>query len=185
MIVKGVILAAIILLLSGIVLCDTTAPPCSYKTYSQNKKYFFIMLAPKDKLEVECLGYTKEKQILAKKLRQKFRASGLYTSSEERALWEVDWFSYQVLVSNDGKHVIRIGAGTIDLDGEAITLIENGAVKKTYKLSDLIRSAETLKNSTSHIQWLKDIGVDDTTNTFSVETFEDTKFIFSLELEML
>ena len=90
--------------------CDTVAPPCSYQRYSEDSKYFFIMLAPDDKREVECRGYSEEAKAEARKIRSKFSVSGLYSNkSPSKPLWKVNWYSYEVYVANNGKHLIRIG----------------------------------------------------------------------------
>lgn len=160
---------------------DTTLPPCSYKAVSMNEKYFFVMLAPKEKKEFDCNGYSDEKKADAKKLREQFSVSGLYTKDSLKPLWAVDWYSHQLYIANDGKHIVRIGPWASNASDEAFSFIENGEIKKTYKVEDLITSIESLPHSTSHFEWKKEFEINDENQTFSTTTLENRKFVFDLK----
>lgn len=172
-----IILWLFLLAVSG-TFADTTSPPCSYRTFSSDGKYFFVMLASKDKKDVECIGQTKEKQSDAGKIRKAFSTSGLYEGVS--LLWKVDWYSDTVYVADDGKHVVRVGPWASRSSDEAFSLIEEGELKKTYRIEDLIISIDSLPHSVSHFEWLKESKLDSETNTFSVTTLENRKFICDL-----
>lgn len=179
-ILKAMLLFGIIFIFHFNVLCDTTLPPCSYNVLSQNKKFLFIMLVPKDKIEVECIGATPEKSKVAKLLRKKYSKSGLYKTGVLSPMWEVDWYSDQVFVSNNGEQVIRIGPWASNLSDEAFTFIKNGEILKRYTVGDLIRSVDALPHSTSHFEWRKELELDEKTNSFLVTTLEDNQFSFDI-----
>ena len=100
------IFGLIYFLFSQVVFGDTTATPCSYEVFSNDKIYIFVMLAPDE--EIECISQGKEKKQEAKKLRKSFQSSGLYKNDNlQRPLWTVDWYSFQVFISSDGKCLIQ------------------------------------------------------------------------------
>ena len=163
-------------------MADTVAPPCSYKEFSNDKNFFFVMLTPKNEKESECVGYSDKKKAEAEKIKSTFSVSGLYSiKNSSKPLWKVSWHSYQIYVANDGKHVIRIGPWASNASDEAFSFIENGEIIKTYAIKDLISSVESLPHSVSHFEWKKELEIDNETNFFSATTLENKKFIFNLE----
>jgi hypothetical protein len=71
------------------------------------------------------------------------------------------WYSFKVLVSNDGAHLARIGPWPrFDSPPDrtpAVVFYEYGAPKKTYFVSDLIGDLSNLQHSVSHYNWGGDL----------------------------
>jgi hypothetical protein len=162
------------------VFADTVAPPCTYKTYSEDKKYVFVMIAPDEK--VECMSKDNEAKIEAKKIRNQFLTSGLYKDNESKnPLWTVDWYSHKVYLSSDGKYLARTGPWASSETDEAFSFFNEGKLLKTYKVHDLIRYVSALHHSSSHFEWEKETKLNSAENILEVTTLEGGKFDFKLE----
>ena len=162
------------------VFADTVAPPCTYKTYSEDKKYVFVMIAPDER--VDCGTSSNEKKFEAKKIRTQFTISGLYKNDEsKRTLWTVDWYSHKVYLSNEGKYLVRTGPWASSDTDEAFSFFNEGKLLKTYKVNDLIRYVSALHHSSSHFQWENETKLNSAENILEVTTLEGGKFDFKLE----
>jgi hypothetical protein len=105
-------------------------------------------------------------------LRAKYSASGLYRSEDSKTpLWNVDWFDYDVHVSDDGVHAVRIHgendqwrhyktdkrlpneAVEEQLAAPALTVYRNGEAMRTYSVRELVARPEALPHSMRYILW--------------------------------
>jgi hypothetical protein len=161
------------------VFADTVAPPCTYKTYSEDKKYVFVMIVPDEK--VECMSKDNEAKIEAKKIRNQFLTSGLYNNQSAKPLWTVYWYSYKIYLSSDGKHLVRTGGWASQETDEAFSFFNEGKLIKTYRVNELISYVSALPHSASHFQWEKETKLNDKENMLEVTTLEGGKFSFNLE----
>lgn len=76
---------------------DRPRSPISYKTETTNGKYVFVMHPDRN--------IFKNKTLL-----KEYSQSGLYANDQHKTLlWPVDWYAFQVYVSSDGRHLVRMG----------------------------------------------------------------------------
>lgn len=159
---------------------DTTATQCSYSISSGNGKYIFVMLAT-EKFN-ECLSQGDKAKAESEILHKEYKSSGLYQKSNStKPLWTVEWYSYKVYLSADGKYFVRTGPWASKETDEAFSFFSDGKLVKSYLVNDLIRFVSALPHSVSHFQWEKQSQLNDSNNSFEVITLEDGKFIFNLE----
>lgn len=168
----GVII--LILFSTGAIFADKPATPCSYTVPSDAG--LFVMLAPDPKLD--CLSQGDEPKRTAKALREKYGASGLYSGSDP--VWTVDWFSYKVYLSKNGKYLVRMGPWASSGSNEAFSFFADGKLLKTYKIEDIVRDVAGLPHSVSHFEWEKNTVLYDAAGIFSASTLEGGDFIFDL-----
>lgn len=172
--------AVIVALCARASIADSEMPPEAYKVVTNNGKYVFVMHPTENSfLDGKSVG-----------LKMLYPVSGLYTNDDKRTLlWSVDWYSFQVYVSSDGRHVIRIGdwpQGSPRDEGAskqlAIAFYDKGVLKKEYLIRDLIQKPEELPGSVSHFMWLIRGGVvyNDKEGTIDIATEDDQYFIFDL-----
>ena len=167
-------LIILILFSPGATFADSPATPCSYSVPSDAG--LFVMLAPDPKSE--CLSQGDEPKRTAKALREKYGASGLYSGADP--VWTVDWFSYKVYLSKNGKYLVRMGPWASSGSDEAFSFFADGKLLKTYKVEDIVRDVAALPHSVSHFEWKKDTVLYDAAGTFSASTLEGGDFIFDL-----
>lgn len=117
-----------------------------------------------------------------KALRDKYKSSGLYPDDKSTTpLWTVDWFSYEVLLSPDSKYLVRMGPWASGLSSEAFTFFADGKEVKKYIISDLIKDTSKLQSTVSHFTWLQYKYINDTGDTFDIETVDGGRFTFDLK----
>lgn len=160
------------------VFADSIAPPCSYKVAAKKSSAVFIMLSDQDQT---CIGRGGARADEAKELRDKYKASGLYPDDKSTTpLWTADWYSYEVLLSPEGKYLVRMGPWASGLSSEAFTFFADGKELKKYVISDLIKDSSKLSRTVSHFTWLQYKYINDTGDTFDVETVDGGRFTFDL-----
>lgn len=167
-------LIVLVLFPPGAIFADSPATPCSYTVASDAG--LFVMLAPD--VKSECLSQGEEPKRTAKALREKYGASGLYSGPDP--VWTVDWFSYKVYLSKNGKYLVRMGPWASSGSNEAFSFFADGKLLKTYKVEDIVRDVAGLPHSVSHFEWKKNTGLDDAAGTFRASTLEGGDFIFDL-----
>src|SRR5947209_5546518 len=92
-------------------LADSPAPPRSYAKTSQNGQYLFVMRLP---------NWSESDE--GRKIRETYPSSGLYRNDGSReAIWEVDWYTFDVEVCNDGIHLVRKGGSAQNFSDEAFS----------------------------------------------------------------
>lgn len=167
-------LIVLILFSPGAILADSPATPCSYSVASDAG--LFVMLAPDPKMD--CLSQGDQRKRAATILRNTYRAGGLYSGLDP--VWTVDWFSYKVYLSKNGKYLVRKGPWASSPSNEAFSFFADGKLVKTYKVEDIVRDVAALPHSVSHFEWEKNTALDDAAGTFRVSTLEGGDFIFDL-----
>lgn len=85
---------------------DSIAPPYTYKKFSNDGKFVFVMI-PRTSLENELQFWNEETKKVIKSIREMYPKSGLCKNDgSKEPLWTVDWYEYSVQVSNDGVHIV-------------------------------------------------------------------------------
>jgi hypothetical protein len=159
---------------------DKIGPPESYKTYSADKAFVFVMIAPGGGMF------------------DIYAQSGLYkndTSTEP--LWTVEWYARSVAVANDGKHVVRYAGPhayeearnpdrtkrvvtDADLKKEALSVFAKGKLVKTFAIGDFVTDAKALPHSVTFFRWHKLARLDDYKGRLTVDTLDGTRAIVEL-----
>jgi len=170
--------AFVILAFTVPLFADSPRPQCSYSTSVGDDK-IFVMLATN--VEHDCQSSGDQKRNEAKTLRAKYPSSGLYPKDSTNAIWTADWYSFRVLISPDGKYVIRMGPWASSISNEAFSFLADGKTVKTYSVSEIIRYPSTLPSSVSHFEWEKNSSVNFASGTFEVATLEGGSFTFKVE----
>ncbi len=137
------------------------------------------MIAPDE--TVECISQGDQDKIESKKIREQFPMSGLYNAGSTKPLWTVNWYSYKVYLSSDGKHLVKKGSWASQKTDEAYSFFNEGKLLKTYKVNDLVTYVSSLPHSVSHFEWEKETKLNDKENILEVTTLEGGKFSFNLE----
>lgn len=102
-----------------------------------------------------------------------YRVSGLYRNDgSKEPLWVVDWYAFKVHVASDGIHVIRMGNWPSDPISEAFTILRNGEVVRTYKISDIVSDRSKLEATVTSYRWNKGCRLDDARSTFVVNAID-------------
>ena len=161
---------ALLFILPAVAYGDSLAPPYSYVRYSPNGKYVFVMLAPGDR-----------ESDFRRELKSIFPVSGMYLNDVSRTpLWTVDWYSYAVVPSSDGVHILRWGPWAQKLSDEALTFFANGKMLRSYRISDLVDTKVGLYHTTSHFSWERedDEEFNEINHTFSLTTITGEKYTF-------
>ncbi|MBM3983747.1 MAG: hypothetical protein FJ304_26460 [Planctomycetes bacterium] len=159
---------------------DKIGPPESYQTYSADKKFVFVMIAPGGGMfDV----YTR---------------SGLYKNdTTTEPLWTVDWYARSVAVANDGAHVVRYAGPhgyaearnpdrakrvvtDADLKKEALSVYAKGKLVKTFAIGDFVTDAKALPHTVTFFRWHKLARLDDDKARLIVDTLDDTRAVVEL-----
>ena len=168
---------------------DEELLPRDYKQISQNGKYVFVMLAPEKRGLFGLLKFYEEN----KELRRQYAVSGLYHNKGSSApLWTVGWYADKVYVSDDGKHLIRIGPwprvwedkdleqGGPALQQPAVGFYSEGKLLKGYAIGDLIVNPKQLPQIVSHFQWIDRIFFDDAAGKLTITTHDQQELFFDV-----
>lgn len=156
---------------------DSVPTQCSYSIrLDDGLSFVMIAVLPFN----ECASQGTEKIEAGKAIRKKYQISGLYRDDAPGPLWTVDWYSYKVFISSDGKNLVRIGPWASNTSDEAFSFFNNGQLVKTYQVGEIIRYDSALPHSVSHFQWEKQFELNDSKRTFEVTTLEDGRFTFNL-----
>jgi hypothetical protein len=184
--------AAVFLIQCGIIIyptfvrADEEAIPVSYTKTTADGKYIFVMHAP-----INILGGVEAGKAAA--LKMKYPKSGLYKNDHSNIpLWTVDWYSFEVYISANGKDLIRMGpwprswekklsAEEGALKQPAVAFYENGKLLKGYSIKDLIRSPDMLPRSVSHFRWAKDVLFDDRKDELKIITHDGQELLFDIK----
>jgi len=145
-------------------------------------KYVFVMLSPpswrKNAYRYEVFADSSSSKFSSKDglLFKKYPASGLYPNDgSKKALWTVDWYSFDVRACSDGVHLVRFGpwARSGD-DGKtpAVAFYRSGKEIRSYLIRDLVSDYEKLPHSVSHYQWMRSNSFDDAGKRVKVLIFQ-------------
>lgn len=170
----------VLLLLSSFpAYADSPAPQTDYIIEVGDGQFVFVMLViPDDKGEY---GYGEA--ILDEEIRAKYSKSGLYSVDDSNdALWTIDWYSYGVSITSDGKHLVRWGPWPLIGDyGEiAIQFYENGNLLISYRVFDLVSEPRKLPRSISHYEWLAAAEFDEEKKELFLETENGEEYLFDV-----
>ena len=158
---------------------DKPATLCSYSEPTGDKQHVFVMLAPI--AENDCLSQGEVRKSEAVLLRKTYDRSGLHLINDPKnPLWTVDWYSFKVFLSQDGRYLVRQGPWASTENDEAASFFADGVLLKSYPVKDIVRSVADLPHSASHFQWAKDWNLNSANNTFVIETLEDQRIVFDL-----
>lgn len=159
---------------------DKEGGPHDYKIVSKNERFVFVMLPSDTWVPDEVL-------------RSKYKISGLYENNgSTNHLWTIDWYAGRVFISDDGKHLVRMGEwprllddmdikkGGPVLNQLAVAFYKEGKLLKSYSIGDLIFDATRLPKSISHFLWFEDISFDDAAGKFIVTTLDGKKYMFDI-----
>lgn len=179
--VKMILLSiGFILITSSIVHADSIAQPCSHITYSSDRAFAFVMIAPKS--EYECGGSSSPDE--GKLLRTRFSSSGMYEKGDPARLkWAVtdDWFAYKVFVPNDGESIVRMGPWASSFSDEAFSFIRNGSIVRTVVIDELIKDESSVERTVSHFFWSKSYGLTSDGATFFIDTLDGAGYRFDVK----
>ncbi len=106
-------------------------------------------------------------------------------SGKDKALYTVSgWYSYQVFISNDGTHLIRMGdwpSGRPKKEDLALAFYVNGKEIKRHSTLDMLKEPSKAPRSISHYRWLESVDASYIPyEMFSVLTVEKIKITFDI-----
>lgn len=158
---------------------DSPATLCSYSEPTGDKQHVFVMLATKT--DNECLSQGEARRSEVVLLREKYDRSGLYRINDPKnPLWTVEWYSFKVFLSPDGKYLVRQGPWASTENNEAASFFADGVLLKSYQVKDIVNSVKDLPHSVSHFHWARDWKMNSANNTFEIETLENQRIVFDL-----
>jgi hypothetical protein len=143
---KSAIVLTFLDLLASACFADLVAPPTPYIVASADGSHYFKMIPDK-----------KDKWNMA-------RAKGTVYEvrrGKDKVIFNFSgWYSYQVFLSNDGRHLIRMGnwpTGTPKAEDLAIAFYVDGQERKSYSTLDLLTDPNKAPRSISHYSWLQTV----------------------------
>ena len=165
-----------------VVLADTEELQISYTTESKDKKFTFVMLGDANIIHL----LTEKEKENEFSIRQKYNSSGLYLSDDNtcqpicQPLFTVNWYSYEIFLSSDNAHLIKMGNWAKKKSDEAFSFYKKDRLLKLYKVEDLVDFDWLLPHSISHFRWAKEVYIDNANNTFIVKTLLYDEFVFDI-----
>jgi hypothetical protein len=171
------ILMALAISLTPWMIVEADEPPIQ-NDYIQEigEKYIFVMLSTDDPSIWAA-------DIQDENIRSMYSKSGLYIKGESlEPLWAVEWYSFRVNISSDGKYLVRWGDWPIitDYDALAFAFYENGQEIKRYEVKDLVISPSLLSESTSHYEWEETSSFDAEQRLLWVRTLNKEEYTFDI-----
>ena len=146
---------------------DSTADPYSYTKSIAGGKFVFAMIARDAKLDAH------------PQIRGTFRVSGLYKNDGTNVpLWTVDWYSYNVMLLDDGVHLVRPGPWASDYDDLAVAFYANGKLVREYAIDELVRFPQLMPHTASHFEWRRSSDLDELAGTYLVTTMHGERYTF-------
>lgn len=137
-------LVGFVFLLAVFVRADSPAPPVLQATASPQGGYIFCMVPKYEYSPYKDLSYGIAYELLP--------------TGRLKELWRTqDWYSFQVFLSDDGRHLVRMGPwsfghepGPTDL---ALAFYEDGKLLKSYSTAELVKDHSKVSRSVSHYTW--------------------------------
>lgn len=82
-------------------------------------------------------------------------------SGKLKELWRTSgWYSFQVFLSHDGRHLVRMGPWSVGSepahDDLAVAFYQDGKLLKSYSTAELVKDHSKVQRSVSHYTWLAD-----------------------------
>lgn len=123
---------------------DSPARPTPHVTASRWGRYSFHMVPKFEDRYHGDLGYGIAYQ--------------LQPTGELRELWRTEgWYSFQVFLSDDSRHLVRMGPWNVGDRPEAgdlaVAFYEDGKLLKSYSTADLVKDHSKVRASTSRYTW--------------------------------
>jgi len=123
------------------------------------------------KLSIETFKW-KPKAWLSNDAGELYPESGLYpVDGSVVPIWTVNWHADNVLLSKDGRYLIRLGPWASNYDDLAVAFYDNGVLLHAYAIKDLVREPEILPRSVSHFQWDYEMQFDEDKNILHLSTY--------------
>ncbi|MCU7497633.1 MAG: hypothetical protein HF300_00790 [Ignavibacteria bacterium] len=122
---------------------DQEAPNATYIKYSPNKK-FMIEMVPSSSYGEQGTG----KVYLAS------------DTAKSHPIWEINWYAFNVFLSDDGEHLVRFGPWASDINNYsdlAIAFYRKGKLQKKYKVNNLVKDLSKVDHSVSHYTWTAEV----------------------------
>jgi hypothetical protein len=169
-----------VLCLAASVRADKIGPPESYKRVSADKKFVFVMLAPKAE-SVD--GY---------------KRSGMYKNDgSTEPLWAVDWYRRSAAITADGAYVIRYGGPHTyeerlnpdrsmrvvtgkDLKKEALAIVAKGKVVREFSIGDFADDPKALTKGATFFHWQKAVKLNEGKGQLEVTTLDGNHVLIDL-----
>lgn len=117
---------------------DSPAPNTEYVALSPNGQFLIQMMS-----DDGWGGYGNGAGVAYKLLGQ----------DQREEIWRVDFFSSQVALTSDGRHLIAFGPWATQPTDLAIAFYRDGKLLKSYTVSDLIPDESKLEKTISHFFW--------------------------------
>lgn len=157
---------------------DSMRLPYSWAEQSPCGEYVFVMVASLDDDGTIDLREGDERQVGEL---SRYPESGLYrTGISDKPLWTVDWYSYGVEISEDGKYLVRPGGWASAYDDFAVQFYRDGQEIAAHTIDDLIRFPRFLPHTVSHFFWREETAFDPDAYTYFVRTKEGVGFLFDV-----
>ncbi|MFH0838595.1 MAG: hypothetical protein V1893_00205 [Candidatus Omnitrophota bacterium] len=161
-------IGSIIICCMAVAVCaeDVIVPNKTYKTSSSSGRYFIEMIPKTD--------YGED-------------GEGLVTRYDsDKVLWRVDWFSWLVVLCNDGTHLARLGDWSTDrenLTDLAVAFYEKDKLIRKYLVKDLIKNRSKLELTSSHYFWKANVstvpfGFSKDNKAFNLTTIDGSVYEF-------
>ena len=161
---------AVIFLSAGIhpVIADTPAPNVESLTLSPNGQ-FSIRMVPDEGWG----GYGPGEGIVFEK-----------SAPVDREIWKVNFYSSEVILADDGRHLIAFGPWAMDMTDLAVSFYEEGRLLKEYRVLDLI-DPDKVQRTVSHLFWKEADNVSasrlsEDQKTFTVRMIDGTERVFDV-----
>lgn len=106
-------------------------------------------------------------------------------NDQRESLWKVDFFSSDVILTNDGKHLVAFGPWATQTSDLAIAFYKDGEELKSYTVLDLVQDESKLLRTVSHFFWRKDgfqarKGLSSDEKTYSLPLIDGTTYLFDV-----
>lgn len=100
-------------------------------------------------------------------------------------LWSVNFYSSQVVLTNDGHHLIVLGPLASSLSDIAISFYQDGKEMKHYPIQELIRDESKLEHTASHFLWRRDdneykAGLSSEEKEYRLSPIDNSVYIFDV-----
>ena len=158
------LMASIVLICSAIAQADSPASPRQYSITSANGVYEFTMYT-------EPSGH----------------AYRIDASDDRERLWTVSgWYSFTTFLSDDGRHLVRMGpwASLPPEEELAVAFYRDGTEYRRHTVADLVDDIDLVERSVSHYIWQgrdKDFPRLAENNRFQILTVENRIVTFDLD----
>jgi len=140
----------------GLILCcqagwaDSEAPAEPIVTVSENRRCFFKMIPAKRVRRGRRLQTVREAFGAAYRVEDDGQLTELWKTS--------GWYNFEVLLSNDGKYLVRVGSHPAGSRPEAkdlgVAFYKNGQLLKSYSTAELVKDPRKVMATASHYMWL-------------------------------